>query len=87
MVYLLRRFKPRTNPTTLGVVMIFFALIYVITVLFVPAYLEASTTSIQTNGMLRDVIPVLCSILILMALGFILRKIEMAEAMPKTKGG
>lgn len=86
MVYLLRKFKPRTNPTTLGVVMIFFALVYAATVLFVPAYLEASETSIQTNVAIRDVIPVLASILILVALGFVLRKIKTAETMPKIKG-
>jgi predicted transporter len=87
IVFLLRKFKPGKNPINLGVVMLFFSLIYLATVLFVPAYLQISTTVIETDFPLRDTIPVFVSILIIIILGFILTKINTTETMSKIKGG
>jgi predicted transporter len=87
MVFLLRKFKPRRSPIGLGVIMLLFALIYVATILFVPAYLDASTTVIETDFAPGDIVPVLFSLLIVTALGFVLGKLGLTETRAKIKGG
>jgi predicted transporter len=86
MVFLLRKFKPRRSPVNLGVIMIFFALIYMATVLFVPAYLDASTMIIETDFAPKDIIPVLFSLLIVIAAGFLLGKLRFTETRTQIKG-
>ena len=79
IAFLLRRLKPRRNPTTLGVIMVFFALVYAVTVLFAPAYLEASRMSIERDFPLGDMVPVFLTVLIIVAMGFIMKRIGVGE--------
>jgi predicted transporter len=84
---LLRRFKPRQTPAILGMIMVFFALIYIVTLLFAPAYLEAAGMNIETAFNMGDTLPAVLSIGVIIAVGFIWSRMSAGETISKTKGG
>jgi predicted transporter len=85
--FLLRKFRPRQSPATLGMIMVFFALIYIVTLLFAPAYLEAAGMNIETAFDLGDTLPAVLSIGIIIAVGFIWNRISAGDTISKIEGG
>ena len=77
MTFALRKIKTKRTPSSLGVVMVFFGLIYFLTILIVPSYLKASRMNISGSEFpLIDTILVSFLGLILISTGFIFKKIE-----------
>ena len=78
--FLSRRLKPGQGPSTLGVIMLFFAMIYLLTIFFVPAYLEAAETDIKMDFPVVNMIPVFLSLAVIVGLGFVLDRMRMNES-------
>ena len=76
----LRRSRFNKKPSNLGTIMIFFGLLYLLSILLVPAYLPVSEMQISIADFPVDgMIPGFLFIFIMIALGFIRSRIKLTN--------
>lgn len=76
----LRRSRFNKKPSNLGTIMIFFGLLYLLSILLVPAYLPVSEMQISIADFpVDDMIPGFIFIFIMIALGFIRSRIKLTN--------
>ena len=76
----LRRTRFSKKPSNLGSMMIFFGLLYLLSILLVPAYLPVSEMEISVRGFpVSDMIPGFLFILIMTSIGFVRGRIKIAN--------
>ncbi|MEA3255175.1 MAG: DUF2162 domain-containing protein [Candidatus Altiarchaeota archaeon] len=75
----IRKSRLKKNPSSLGGVMVFFGLFYLLSILLIPAYLPVSKMDITMDFPVDDMTPGFLFIVTMIATGFILERIDIRD--------